>query len=103
MKARSHFDFDRALELDPNNADALVRRAWVDHTLAGAWLSEDRVERLRSAEADVGKALRMRPDHAGAHCALGAVQIFTGRADQGIAECERALAIGVSTFPAGQT
>ena len=91
LKARSHFD--RALELDPNNADALVRRAWVDHTLAGAWLSEDRFERLRSAEADVGKALRMRPDHAGAHCALGAVQIFTRRADQGIAECERALAI----------
>jgi len=91
VKARSHFD--RALELDPNNADALVRRAWVDHTLAGAWLSEDRVERLRSAEADVGKALRMRPDHAGAHCALGAVQIFTRRADQGIAECERALAV----------
>jgi len=91
VKARSHFD--RALELDPNNADALVRRAWVDHTLAGAWLSEDRVERLRSAEADVGKALRMRPDHAGAHCALGAVQIFTRRADQGIAECGRALGI----------
>ena len=91
VKARSHFD--RALELDPNNADALVRRAWVDHTLAGAWLSEDRFERLRSAEADVGKALRMRPDHAGAHCALGAVQIFTRRADQGIAECERALAV----------
>jgi TolB-like protein len=88
VKARSHFD--RALELDPNNADALVRRAWVDHTLAGAWLFEDRVERLRSAEADVGKALRMRPDHAGAHCALGAVQIFTRRADQGIAECARA-------------
>ena len=91
VKARSHFD--RALELDPNNADALVRRAWVDHTLAGAWLSEDRFERLRSAEADVGKALRMRPDHAGAHCALGAVQIFTRRADPGIAECARALAI----------
>ena len=91
MQARSHFD--RALELDPNNADALVRRAWVDHTLAGAWLTEDRFERLRSAETDVGKALRLRPDHAGAHCALGAVQILTLRADRGIAECERALAI----------
>ena len=91
MQARSHFD--RALELDPNNADALVRRAWVDHTLAGAWLTEDRFERLRSAETDVGKALRSRPDHAGAHCALGAVQILTLRADRGIAECERALAI----------
>ena len=56
-------------------------------------MTEDRFERLRSAETDVGKALRLRPDHAGAHCALGAVQILTLRADRGIAECERALAI----------
>jgi TolB-like protein len=86
VKARSHFD--RALELDSENVDALVRRAWVDHTLAGAWLSEDRFERLRSVETDAGKALRMRPDHPGAHCALGAAQISTQRAEQGIAECE---------------
>jgi TolB-like protein len=91
VKARSYFD--RVLELDSNNVDALVRRAWVDHTLAGAWLSEDRLERLRSAETDAGKALRIRPDHAGAHCVLGAAQIFTHRAEQGIAECEWALAI----------
>ena len=91
VKARSHFN--RALEVDPDNVDALVRRAWVDHTLAGAWLSEDRFERLRSAETDASKALKMRPDHAGAHCALGAAQILTQRADQGIAECARALAI----------
>jgi TolB-like protein len=89
VKARSHFD--RALELDSDNVDALVRRAWVDHTLAGAWLSEDRFERLRSVEADAGKALRMRPDDAAAHCVLGAAQILTQRAEQGIAECERAL------------
>ena len=30
-QARAHFD--RALELDPDNVDALVRRAWVDVTL----------------------------------------------------------------------
>jgi TolB-like protein len=90
VRARSHFD--RALELDSDNVDALVRRAWVDHTLAGAWLSEDRFERLRSVETDAGKALRMRPDDAAAHCVLGAAQITTQRAEQGIAECERALA-----------
>ena len=50
-KARSHFD--RALDLDPDNADALVGRAWVDVSFVANWLSEDRVKRLRSAEADV--------------------------------------------------
>jgi tetratricopeptide (TPR) repeat protein len=35
----------------------------------------------------------MAPQHAGAHLALGAVQMFTNRAAQGIASCERALAL----------
>ena len=85
--------FDRALELDPANVDALVRRAWVDLTLAGAWLSDDRAERLRSAEIDAGKALELKPDSANAHCAMGALRIMGNRAVQGIAECQRALAI----------
>ena len=90
-KARSHFD--RALDLDPDNVDALVRRAWVDVVFVGAWLSGDRHGRLRSAEADLSKALRLRPENANAHCAMGAVRMYGNRAEQGIAECERALAI----------
>ena len=35
----------------------------------------------------------MAPDHAWAHVAMGVVQIYTNRAAQGIAECERALAL----------
>ena len=35
----------------------------------------------------------MAPDHALAHIAMGVVQIYTNRAAQGIAECERALAL----------
>jgi TolB-like protein len=90
-EARAHFD--RALELDPDNVDALVRRAWADVTFVGSLLPDDRAEWLRSAEADLGRATRLRPDHAGAHCGLGAVRILTYRADQGTIECERALAI----------
>jgi TolB-like protein/Flp pilus assembly protein TadD len=90
-KARSHFD--RALDLDPDNVDALVSRAWVDVNFVSGFLSDDRAKHLHSAEADLTQALKLRPDNASAHCALGASRILSNRAVQGIAECERALAI----------
>jgi TolB-like protein/class 3 adenylate cyclase len=110
-KARSHFD--RSLELDPDNVEALVGRAWVDVNFVANWLSDDRAKHLRSAEADLTKALKLRPDSASAHCALGASRILSNRAVQGIAECERTLAIdrnhatahlwiGVAKFLAGR-
>jgi hypothetical protein len=55
-RARTHFN--RALELDPNNVDALVRRAWVEVTLVAAWLPHDREERLGLAEADRNRPAR---------------------------------------------
>jgi hypothetical protein len=48
---------------------------------------------LRSAEADLGKALRLRPDSANARAVLGMVRNQSNRAAQGISELERALAI----------
>jgi tetratricopeptide (TPR) repeat protein len=90
-KARSHLD--RALALDPDNVEALVQRAWVDVSFVNNYLSDDRAKHLRSAEADLTKALKLRPDHALAHCALGASRMYGNRALQGIAECERALVI----------
>ena len=90
-QARAHFD--RALELDPDNVDALVRRAWVEVTFVVAWLPEDRAERLNLAEADLRKALRLRPGSAAAHAALGVLHMNSGRAELGIVECERALAL----------
>ena len=58
-------------------------------------------------------ALSLAPDHALAHRILGGVYIFTNRAAQGIAECERALeldcnlvgaysAIGIAKFFMGR-
>jgi TolB-like protein/class 3 adenylate cyclase len=90
-KARSHFD--RALDLDPDNVDALIGRPRVEVASVANWLSQDRVKRLRSAEADLGKALRLRPENASARALLGMVRMFSNRGSQGIAECERALAI----------
>jgi TolB-like protein len=90
-KTRLHYD--SALELDPDNVDALVARAWIDLAFVGSWLSDDRRDRLLSAATYVDKALKLRPDSATAHCALGALRMYGKRAAQGIAECERALAI----------
>ena len=89
--ARLHFD--RALDLDPDNAAALAFRGHVDLMVAGTWLSDDRAERLRSAEADLSKALKLNPDLASARTSLGYLRILSKRVPQGIAECERALAI----------
>ena len=85
--------FERALMLDPENIEALVGAAAVDGVSAGLLMVDDRDARLAAAEATLIKALSMSPHHARAHMFLGAVQIVTKRAAQGIRECERALAL----------
>jgi tetratricopeptide (TPR) repeat protein len=85
--------FNRALEIDPANVDALIFRGSVDLGHAMSWLTDDPLPWLRSAEADLVKALRLRPDDAWAHCVFGAVCVVTRRVDRGVSECERALAI----------
>jgi TolB-like protein/Flp pilus assembly protein TadD len=90
---KARFHFDRALELDPDNVDALVRRALVDLAFVGLYYCDDRTERLRSAEADLSKAVKSRPDSAAARAGLGLFHLHEGRADRSVVECERALAI----------
>jgi TolB-like protein len=85
--------FDRALALDPRNVDAMVGKALLIATIAGSFASDDRAAQLATAEAALNRALSMDPQYAGAHLALGAVQMFTNRATQGIRECEHALAL----------
>ena len=48
---------------------------------------------LAAAETKLTKALSVVPDHARAHLFLGFVDIFTRRAEEGIAECEYALTL----------
>jgi TolB-like protein/class 3 adenylate cyclase len=85
--------FERALTLDPGDMEALVGMAAVDLASAAFLIVNDRDARFAAAEATLIKALSMSPQHARAHMFLGAVQISTKRAAQGIRECERALAL----------
>jgi tetratricopeptide (TPR) repeat protein len=91
MQARSFFE--RALELDPDSVEALVGIASVDLASATFVIIGDPGARLASAEAALIKALSLAPQNALAHMFLGAVQLCSKRAAQGIAECEHALAL----------
>jgi len=83
--------FERALALDPNNIEALVGSAMVDTMSGGAFFTPDRAERLAAAEKALNRALSLAPEHAQAHMYSGMVKMWTNRAADGIAECERAL------------
>jgi tetratricopeptide (TPR) repeat protein len=91
--AQARAFLERALVLDPKNAAAMVAMAAVDVTIGSGLYSPDRAVRLAMAEASVVKALSHAPNYPVAHLALGDVLILTNRATQGIAECERALAL----------
>jgi tetratricopeptide (TPR) repeat protein len=56
-------------------------------------VSDDRATLVAEAETALVKALSLAPNHAFAHLFLGALQIITNRAAQGMAECEQALAL----------
>jgi TolB-like protein/Tfp pilus assembly protein PilF len=85
--------FERALELDPENVDALVGIAAIDTACAVHFIVDDADLRFKAAEAALVKALSLAPQHALAHMFLGCVQYCSGRAAQGVAECEYALAL----------
>jgi TolB-like protein/class 3 adenylate cyclase len=82
--------FERAVALDPNNVQAIVGVAIAHVSL---FVLVRRLAHLEAAELATIKALSIAPQHAKAHLCLGYVQIFSKRAVQGIAECERALAL----------
>jgi TolB-like protein/Flp pilus assembly protein TadD len=90
--AQARCFFERALTLDSQNIEAMVGMASVD-VIVGAVFYDDPVAHLAAAEATVVRALSHVPNHAGAHLVLGDLLILTNRAVQGIAECERALAL----------
>ncbi len=97
-KAREFFE--RALALDAGNIEAMVWGAYADVFMASLYEGGDRAARLAAGETALVKALTVAPEHAWAHLSLGLAQIQTKRAIQGIAECERALALDRNLAPA---
>jgi TolB-like protein/Tfp pilus assembly protein PilF len=91
--ARARGFFERALALDPCNVEALVGTANIDARSASYIMTDERAGLLAAAEATLTKVLSLAPNQAIAHCLVGLVQIYSKRAGQGIAECERALAL----------
>jgi len=91
--ARSRDFFERALTLDPNCVEALLGRARVETDLASTFVDENRWAHFSAAEALLTKVLALAPNNALAHAFLGIVLSSTRRAEHGIAQCERALAL----------
>jgi TolB-like protein len=91
--AQARGSFERALILDPKNIEAMVGTAIVDLILAVNWMSDERAALVAKAEATVIDVLSRAPNHGFAHLLLGAALIASDRGAQGIAECERALAL----------
>jgi tetratricopeptide (TPR) repeat protein len=61
--------------------------------LCATYFVDNRAALLAVAEANVTKGLSLAPEHAPAHAYLGTIKILTNRAVEGIADCERALAL----------
>jgi TolB-like protein/class 3 adenylate cyclase len=91
--ARARSFFERALALDPGNLDAELGTAQVDAQLGFSYLIDDPRAYYATAGPILTKVLSLAPNNAWAHYWLGFVQINSNRANQGIAECERALAL----------
>jgi TolB-like protein len=85
--------FERALALDPQNIEAIVWKTFTDGLFALSFASDNRAALFAAMEVTMAKVLSVAPTHAVAHVVLGYTLIFTNRAAQGMAECERALVL----------
>ena len=86
--------FEKALELDPNNVDALAALAQYNGlAIALAFTTDGGDTSFAAAEAAAIRALELAPNHAVAHLALGQTYSFTDRVTQALAEYQRALAL----------
>jgi TolB-like protein len=83
--------FDHAMTADPDNVEALVGSACADAVQGVNLFGADPSGALAAAEAKLIRALSSVPDHPRGHMWLGLVELWTKRAAEGIAKCERAL------------
>jgi adenylate cyclase len=80
-----------ALQLDPQNVEALIWLAQADISLVIYFLSDDRAEQLRRAEEEIDRALVAAPGHYRAHHVKCTVLQAKRKTFEAIAECEAAV------------
>jgi TolB-like protein/class 3 adenylate cyclase len=85
--------FQKALDLDPTNVDALTGLATVNFNVAAWGGTDDSASYFAASEAAASRALSLAPDSALTHVILSLVLGFTKRAEHAMAHCERALAL----------
>lgn len=88
--------FERALQVDSNNADAQVGIARILQRYVVLGFSESPTETVADAEKIVRDVLRRDPLHAPAHATLGQLLTHTGRFDEALLAIDRALKINGS-------
>lgn len=81
----------RAMELDPDSAEAFVASARIKRMAEWDW---------PGAEQDFKKAIALNPNNADAHLYYGQMLGYLGRFDEGLAEIEKAIAINPISTPA---
>lgn len=87
--------FERALELDPGNIEAMVSLARANLATGASFATDDRTPYLNAAEAGLIKVLGMAPQHARAHVLLGSVhcQMRTGVGARNPAEAHATIGL----------
>ena len=93
MLAKARGFFDRALDLDSDNVDALIHVAILDQIVGSGGMTDDPCPFMAAAETKLSRALAIAPNHPWAHWGMGLVLCATNRGARGIEELERALAL----------
>jgi tetratricopeptide (TPR) repeat protein len=91
---------EQALALDPNNTNALNQLAVKFYMPVLMGVSADPKNDLERAEGLASKALALDPNDAFGHLNMGGIRRGQRRADDAIAEYERALALNPATVSA---
>jgi TolB-like protein/Tfp pilus assembly protein PilF len=88
--------FQRAIDLDPNYADAYAALGWTHYEAAVSGWSEFRDDEVKQAETLAQKALALDPATTNAYRLLDVVNVFRHDYDRALAQVDRALALNPS-------
>jgi adenylate cyclase len=88
--------YKRAIDLDPNYAEAYAAFGWVHYEAAVSGWTEFPEDEVRQAEMLAKKALALDPATTDAFQLLSAIGVFRGDYDGALAQIDRALALNPS-------